>query len=216
MTMSDDVERNGNDQSRQADLDRKIVLGSVNGVFGVKGWVKVFSETDPRENIVSYRRWWIRRDRLSKRQAGRSPSDTQAWRQIKVLDGRRQGKTVIALIDGVETPEQAALLIGHEIAVDRSQMPSLAKDEFYWTDLIGHTVQTLEGIKLGTVERLFATGANDVVVVRKDPALYPGDDGQRTTKAVDNELLIPWVMGSVVTEVDAESRCITVDWDPDY
>lgn len=188
--------------------ERKIALGSITGLFGVRGWIKVFSETDPRENIVNYQHWWIRPPGATAKSRDLS---SDGWRQIEVLEGRRQSKTVIARIAGIETPEAAEQLIGYEIAVDRSQMPPLKKGEFYWADLVGYTVQNLHGELLGTVERLFATGANDVVVVRK------GQDQQDVVgSAAENEILIPWIMGSVIVEVDTDTGNISVDWEADY
>jgi len=60
-------------------------------------------------------------------------------------------------------------------------------------------VVTLGGIDLGTVAAVFATGANDVLVVR----------GER-------ERLLPFVRGQVVVEIDLERRVLRVDWDLDF
>ena len=78
-------------------------------------------------------------------------------------------------------------------------MPAVAEGEYYWNDLIGLKVVALDGEVLGTVDYLLETGANDVLVVR----------GER-------ELLIPFVTGQVVTQVDLENRVLRVDWDPDF
>ena len=36
-----------------------VVIGRITGVYGVRGWVKVFSETEPRENILGYSPWYL-------------------------------------------------------------------------------------------------------------------------------------------------------------
>ena len=72
-------------------------------------------------------------------------------------------------------------------------------DEYYWVDLEGMRVETLDGQALGTVSNLFATGANDVLVV----------EGERRR-------LIPFVLDDVVTRVDRDKRTISVDWDPEF
>lgn len=172
----------------------KVILGHVTGVVGLHGWVKVHSDTNPRNNIVGYKRWWLK-------QSGH-------WKQWAVTDGRPQGKTIVAKLEGVATPEAAAALIGSIIAVERCDMPALGADEYYWTDLTGLLVKTVDGLEIGPVLRLFETGANDVVVV--------ADHRADTGSAYEAEVLIPWIQPDVITKVDLDKRTITVDWDPDF
>jgi 16S rRNA processing protein RimM len=162
-----------------------VILGRVTGLFGVRGWVKVFSYTEPRENIVGYKHWQIG-------QGG-------AWKQVKVLAGRRQGRGVVAQLEGFEDRDQAQALIGAEIAVARTALPPAAKDEYYWVDLTGCEVVTVEGRNLGRVDHLLETGANDVLVVK----------GER-------ERLVPFIRDDVIKTVDLGARRITVDWDPEF
>lgn len=86
-----------------------------------------------------------------------------------------------------------------EIGVSRDQLPATAPGEYYWSELQGLEVITVEGESLGTVDHLLETGANDVLVVK----------GER-------ERLIPFVMDQVVTEVDLEHGLIRVDWDKEF
>ena len=176
------------------DSKEKILLGHITGVIGLQGWVKVHSDTNPRDNITGYKRWWLKQ--------------SDGWKQWKVSGGRPQGKTIVAKLDGVSTPEEAAVLIGSTIAVDRDEMPALSSGEYYWADLTGMLVKTVDGIEIGPVLRLFETGANDVVVVSDQRPDY-GDGGE-------SEVLVPWVVPDVITEVHTENRTITVDWDPDF
>jgi len=127
-----------------------LVLGRITGVYGVHGWVKVFSETTPRENILSYSPWYLGETGIPK----------------TVAEGRRQGKLVIARLSGCEDRDQAAALIGLDIGIRRDQLPPPQADEIYWADLEGLAVETLEGVQLGQVDHLLSTAANDVLVVR--------------------------------------------------
>jgi len=167
------------------DTPERIALGRINGHFGVRGWVKIYSDTKPKEQIVSYESWWLR---LGKE-----------WRRVRVLEGKAHGKTVIARLEGIGGREQAEALIGAEIAIDRDQLAPAAEGEYYWIDLIGLQVETLDGEDLGVVEDLMETGANDVLVVRDE-----------------RERLIPFVQGQFVKEVDLEAGKMTVDWDPEF
>lgn len=187
-------------------MDDIIVLGKVIGFFGVKGWVKVHSHTDPRENIVSYKEWILS-------DSGTSTSAAPANRRIiKVLNGKRTGKNIVAQLDGITSRELAAPLMGMRIQVERSAMPALNDDEVYWADLVGCVVTLDDGSRIGVVKRLFETGANDVMVVsdERDSSKSAGKDGRK------EDILIPWVRPDVVKVVDVEARSIVVDWDPDY
>lgn len=162
-----------------------VVLGRVSGLFGVQGWVRVFSHTEPREGITRYDPIFLHRH--------------GEWQPFKIEAGRAHGAGVVLKFVGCDDRDQAASLLQSEIAVHRAQLPPPGPDEYYWTDLEGLQVMTLQGVDLGVVESVFATGANDVLVVR----------GER-------ERLLPFVRGQVVVEIDLAQRRLRVDWDPDF
>lgn len=159
-------------------------MGRVAGLFGVRGWVKVHSHTRPRDAILEYHTWRLKL------------ADT--WCEFEVAEGRMQGAGVIARFKGIEDRDAAARLVGVDIAIDRSQLPAPKRGEYYWADLEGLKVVDLDGTELGTVDHLFETGANDVMVVK----------GER-------ERLIPYI-ANVICEVDLANRLIRVDWDKDF
>ena len=165
--------------------ERRVMLGRIVGVSGVQGWVKLESWTDPRTGIFDYRPWILVHD-------GRE-------RELVPQDGRAQGKGIVAQLPGFEDRDQAMALVGSEIFVPRSALPPPAPGEFYWTDLEGLEVRTVDGQLLGRVSHLFETGANDVIVVR----------GER-------ERLVPFLRPDVVREIDFAAGRLVVDWDPDF
>jgi 16S rRNA processing protein RimM len=164
--------------------DDLICVGHILGAQGVKGWVKIFSNTSPRVNIVSYSPWLVE------------------WgtglRKLGV-EGRLQGKHVIARLEGVEDRTQADELFGRQLYIKQDQLPRLDEGEYYWSDLIGLAVVSLQGESLGKVVSMMETGATDVMLV----------NGER-------ERLIPFAMGDIVTEVDLENQRMVVDWLPEY
>jgi 16S rRNA processing protein RimM len=162
-----------------------INVGRISGVFGVKGWVKVYSFTDIRENILSYSPWLLMKDGES--------------RALAVIDGKLQGKSVVAQLDDINDRDQAAKLMGWEIFITPDQLSEPAKDEYYWSDLIGLNVETNLGVQLGVVESLLETGANDVVIVK----------GER-------ERVIPFLQGQTIMAIDLDAGRMVVDWDPDF
>jgi 16S rRNA processing protein RimM len=162
-----------------------VVLGKIAGLFGVRGWVKVFSHTRPREAILTYRPWRL--------------CLNGAWQEFNVAEGHVQGKGVVARFDGISDRNQAAELVGAEIAVARELLPRQKPGEYYWADLEGLTVVNRDGEVLGEVAHLFETGANDVMVVRHGK----------------QERLLPFTKGTI-ERVDLEHRKIHVDWDKDF
>ena len=113
--------------------------------------MKVFSYTEPRENILSYSPWQLRKGGQQK--------------VLEVLEGQRQGKNIIVHLEGIDDRDTAAAMAGWKVFIDRSQLPETHENEFYWADLCGLKVITRENIELGTVDHLLETGANDVLVV---------------------------------------------------
>ena len=166
---------------------RRVLIGRIVGLYGVQGWLKIESWAEPRMRIFDYQPWLL-------------SAVPGVETQFAGAKGRPQGKGIVAQLPGVDDREQAAALIGSDIHVDRAQLPAPAEGEYYWVDLEGLEVVTTEGVVLGRVTHLFATGANDVVVIR---------DGER-------ERLVPYVMGSYVRSVDLSAGRMVVDWDPEF
>jgi 16S rRNA processing protein RimM len=172
-------------QTEQSVTETKpVILGQVTGLYGVKGWVKVHSYTEPREAILDYKDWLLLRD--------------GDWQAVRLAEGKRHGKTVIARLEGVDDRDVAATYVDNDIGVPREQLPDAGRDEFYWADLEGLQVVHSDGRILGNVAYLLATGANDVLVVKGD-----------------QEILIPFVQGEVIKDVDLAAGVINVDWEWD-
>jgi 16S rRNA processing protein RimM len=167
---------------------RKIVpLGHISGIHGVRGWVKIHSQTEPREAIFEYQPWLL----------------GDSLEAVDIEQGKKHGKHLIALLKESSDREQAQSLVNRQIAVYRDQFPELPETEFYWTDLVGLAVQLENGTSLGVIRDMLATGANDVMVVQRT------DQGER-------ELLIPFVQGPCVKSVDLGKGLVVVDWDPEF
>ena len=169
-----------------------VPVGKLNGLFGVKGWVKIFSNTQPKENILTYSPWYLKRD--------------GQWQEFKLLSGKSHGKGVIAHLDGCDDRDSAAMLIGSEIAIKREQLAKPASGEYYWNDLIGLLVNNLDGIELGKITSMLETGANDVMVLH----------GEKEETGKKRERLIPFIFEEVIQEVNLEQGFMTVDWDADF
>jgi 16S rRNA processing protein RimM len=140
------------DRARDPVPDRIVVLGKIVGTFGVKGWLKVSSYTEPLDNILDYEVLQI--------------GGPSGWSAIRIEDGRETGKGVIAKFAGIETPEAGRLRIGTELGVWRSELPAPAEGEYYWSDLEGLEALNVDGELLGRIDHFRTTPAGTVVVVK--------------------------------------------------
>lgn len=167
-----------------------IVLGKIYSVHGIRGEVKVYSFTDPIDNLLDYPRWTLRRDGES--------------RQVDLASGRLQGKVLVIKIKGLVDREEARSFAGFDICVPRTQLPALPDGEFYWLQLQGLQVIDQLGQLLGKIDSLLETGANDVMLVR--PCAGSLDDRER---------LLPYTE-QCVQLVDLAAGQMRVEWDADF
>jgi 16S rRNA processing protein RimM len=153
-----------------------ILVGKIGRVHGIKGFVTIHSLTEPSANIIKYQPWYDKNKKL-----------------LKIVECKLLGMKIIALFDEKEKPAT-----NEEIWIERSQLPDLKKDEYYWTDLIGLSVYNLENHYLGDITELFNTGANDVVIVKE--------------KDTKKEVLIPYILHRYIIDINLAEKIMRVDW----
>ena len=170
-----------------------LTVGKITGCYGLQGWVKIHSYTEPGENFLTFGQWRIRRRGVVE--------------PIEFDRGRRHGKGLVAHIAGVDDRTLAEAYQGLEVLAPQESLPRLEEGDYYWHQLQGLRVWCLDGdsrVLLGEVDYLIETGANDVLVVKAAEGSID-----------DRERLIPYLPGEVVTRVDLEQGEIEVDWFPD-
>lgn len=176
-------------QKENAD-DARLVIGKITGCYGIKGWVKIHSYTEPQENFLEFGHWML------KRRGGLEPIEFDA--------GRRQGRGLVAHIAGVDDRSEAESYRGLEVTAPAGSLPQLEQGDYYWQQLQGLQVWCQDGddrVLLGTVDYLIETGANDVLVIKASKGSID-----------DRERLVPYLPGDVVTRVDLDEGVIEVDW----
>lgn len=176
------------------DSTELLVIGKFTTFFGVRGWLKVYSYTEPVENLLNYPEPYVELN--------------GHWQPLKLAEGKPHGKGLVVRIEGVEDREQARPFCQRNIAVPKASLPALAGNDFYWHQLEGLKVEALseqgEPVILGTIEQMMETGANDVMVVRGN------------SNSIDQqERLIPY-LDHVVRNIDIEAGVIQVNWDPEF
>ena len=139
--------------------------------------------TEPREAIFEYQPWLLGESR----------------QEVRIAQGKKHGKHLVAAFENVNDRDRAETLVSWPIAAYRDQFQELPDNEFYWTDLLGMSVRLDDGTELGRLEKMLATGAHDVMVVK----------GER-------ERLIPFVQGQYVKSVNLDDGIVVVAWDPEF
>ena len=170
-----------------------LVVGRITAVFGVRGWVKVFSYTEQVEAVFDYQPWWI--------------DTAQGRQQLVVDDWKRHGEALVVHIKGVDDRDIARAWCQQDILVAKTELPGLTSDDFYWHQLLGMAVIShFEGqtTRLVVVKSLLETGANDVLVI--------GGDAESIDR---EERLIPYAE-QFVSNIDLQTQTIDVIWDPAF
>ncbi|MGV3344733.1 ribosome maturation factor RimM [Enterobacteriaceae bacterium LUAb1] len=169
-----------------------IVLGKMGAAYGIRGWLKVFSSTENAESIFNYQPWFIQR-------AGE-------WQQVELESWKYHNQDMIIKVKGIDDRDAAARLTNIDIVVDSERLPSLEEGDYYWKDLMGCQVVTLQGYDLGKVIDLMETGSNDVLVIKANLKDAFGV----------KERLVPFLHEQVIRNVDLTTGTIEVDWDPGF
>jgi len=130
--------------------DGRILIGKVSGCFGIKGWLKIFSYCDPRENITTYKSWIV------------------GNRQFDSVESKKNGKLIVAKLKGIDDKETAQILLGQSVEIEKRQLSQLNSDQYYWHDLVGLEVTNTAGIRFGKIKSMLQTGAHDVIIIKGD------------------------------------------------
>jgi 16S rRNA processing protein RimM len=165
--------------------ERVVILGKIAGTFGVLGWVKVSSFTEPLDNLLDYPVWLMR--------------ISGKWSTVQVSEGRVTGKGVLAKLEGFDTPEAARVLVGTEVGVWRHELPPTAQGEYYLSDLEGLAAVTPDGESLGTIDHFRETPSSTVAVIRRQGR---------------PEQWVPFVKERIV-RIDLAGRQVVLDWPAD-
>ncbi|GAB3777409.1 ribosome maturation factor RimM [Ramlibacter monticola] len=173
-----------------------IEVGRILDAWGVKGWLKVLPHSADPQALFSSTRWYLQ-------PSDKGPQAFAGTVLLRVRETKEHSDSVVARADAVEDRNTAEMLRGARIFVPRSSFPTASDDEYYWVDLIGLEVVNREGVHLGRVRDLMATGPQTVLVVEYEQEGKP------------QERMLPFV-AAYVDDVNLRQRRITVDWQPDY
>jgi 16S rRNA processing protein RimM len=170
-----------------------IEVGRIADAWGIKGWFKVLPHSAEPEALFSSKRWLLQPP---------GAAGSQAFK-LAIREAKEHSDVIVASSEDVPDRNAAEALRGARVFVPRSSFPTAGDDEYYWVDLIGLAVVNREGVALGRVRELLASGPQTTLV------LDATEDGKPV------ERMVPFV-SAFVDKVDLAGRLITVDWQPDY
>lgn len=161
--------------------ERFMLIGRLAGPHGMQGGLKLISYAESLDVFMAG---------LPIRALGANGEEAV----YEVGEVRPQGRGAVLFLAGVTHRSQAEALAGFDLFIDKTKLPALAEGLYYWADLIGLEVVSVDGRFLGRLESIFETGSNDVYVV----------------KGAGKEILVP-ALTSVVKAVDLTARRMEVD-----
>lgn len=161
--------------------DALIPIGKVVGTHGIKGYLKVTSYAESTASFAPGKH-------LSLRRKGK-PVVT-----FKIVSARPHKRGMLLALEGIASVDAAKEWVGYELCIDKATLPEPERGTYYWHQIIGLEVFTVDNRRLGRVKAIFPTGSNDVYVVR---------DGKK-------KVLIP-AIDSVVVDIDLPHEVLRVD-----
>jgi 16S rRNA processing protein RimM len=186
--------KEGGDVWQKTSIKKPVELAKVIGAWGLNGecLVEPYNQTSTILHSLDHV-WFVYRSRES--------GDVCFWAKASILRSKDHSGRLRLSFDEIKTPEQADLLRGARIVVERDSFPPLESNEFYWVDLEGLVAKNGKGEVLGVVSRVVDFGAHPVLEV----------DFQVGNEAVSKKELIPFV-DKHVPEVNLKQGFLVVDW----
>ena len=155
-------------------------IGQIVNTFGIKGMVKVKPFTENIEQFEELQKIYIK--------------NKDGKKEYKIQEVKYHKHMILIKFEGIENPEDADLLRGSYLLINRKDAKPLEEGTYYIVDLLGLEVYTDEGVLLGKVDDIFNTGSNDIYVVKDE---------------LGKQVLLPGI-DDVIKQVDLENKKIIV------
>ena len=156
-----------------------VIIGRIARPIGIQGEIKVYSISHEPNRFTGMREITVR---LNERH-----------RRLSVLNTKRTGQFFRLTIEGINNPEEAAILSGCEIVIDESERLKLPDDEYYVDDLVGMRAVADDGTELGFIQEVMHQDHHDLWVI----------EGQF------GEILVPAIK-EFILEIDLNRHCTVI------
>lgn len=158
-----------------------LPFGKILKTRGIKGEVKFFPFSGQVDSIINLNRVFIQKEGEEKP------------KEFKIIRVRSHNKSHFIELKGISTIEDANELRGSIILIEKSDLPQLKEDEYYWFQLIGIKVYTSDGEYVGKIENLIDRDPQSILIVKRN----------------DNEILIPMI-DSIISEINLKKAKVII------
>ena len=158
---------------------KRITIGQISKVRGIKGEMVVDSLTDDPERFSALEKVFLSKDEKV------IQVDVEKARVVSITKNLKQ--RVLLKLKGVETPEEAKKLVGSFLEIEREDLIHLPEGRYFIFDIIGLKVITTDDKEIGTVKEVISLPANDVYVVQRDQKEYDIPAIKEVIKKIDLE-----------------------------
>ncbi len=155
-------------------------IGQIVNTFGIKGMVKIKPFTDDINKFDKLKKIYIKKENTKK--------------EYQIEEVKYHKQMVLMKLKGINTPEEADLLRGSYLIINREDEEPLEEGTYYIVDLLGSEVYTDEDVLLGKLEDIYNTGSNDIYVVKDE---------------LGKQVLLP-AISDVIKNIDIKNKKVTV------
>lgn len=158
---------------------KRITIGQISKVRGIKGEMVVDPLTDDPERFSALEKVFLSKDEKV------IQVDVEKARVVFITKNLKQ--RVLLKLKGVETPEEAKKLVGSFLEIEREDLIHLPEGRYFIFDIIGLKVITTDDKEIGTVKEVISLPANDVYVVQGNQKEYDIPAIKEIVKKIDLE-----------------------------
>ncbi|QJC38306.1 16S rRNA processing protein RimM [Enterobacteriaceae endosymbiont of Donacia marginata] len=168
-------------------LNKKIILGKFGKIYGIKGWIRLFSYTEDKKNIFLYKKLFI-------------INHMKDIFFIKFNKYKNKKKYFIVQINNLYKNQDTIKFINHKIYIFKNELIKYKKKkEYYWHDIIGCYILNNK-IYLGKVINIVTTKLYDILIIQPNN-LY-----------IKKKILIPFIEPHIIKNIDLINNIIKVNW----
>lgn len=135
-------------------MEQLIELGQIVNTYGIKGFLKVVPYTDDITRFEALNSIYV--------------ETRKSLKEFNIEEVKYSKNLVLLKLEGIDDINTAIEYKNCYLKIDRKDAVELSENSYFIIDLIGLDVYTDEGKKLGKIQDVYPTGANDIYVVKDE------------------------------------------------